>query len=379
MRDAGPPRLILATTDFPPSQGGIQRLLHELAIGLTPGWRVTVIAPAHHASGDYDPDVPFRLLRTRRDWRASPTAVIAEMALMVARTPTDVLLAGHLNVLLSLFAAAPARPKVVIVHGSELWARRTRLLARALGPRVNRTMAVSRFTAAEAARAGLRAEGIVVTNNGASLAEAAAPDWTILEKLGLAADGRVVPFFLTVSRLDEPHKGHDVFLAALPALRARHPDLVYVIAGQGPLAPELSLLADRLGVGSAVRMLGAVDEATKSALLASCRAFVMVSREQRRPALFEGFGIGYIEAALAGRPALGGASGGVSDAVVDGQTGLLVDPSSVPAIAAAALRLLDDPQLADRLGAQARIRAERDFTWEVAIGRMERCLESVLR
>ena len=126
-------------------------------------------------------------------------------------------------------------------------------------------------------------------------------------------------------------------------------------------------------------MIGAVDDATKDALLASCRAFVMVSRESRRPALFEGFGIVYLEAALAGRPALAGASGGVPDAVVDEETGLLVDPLSVPAVTAAALRLLDDPELADSLGERARRRAERDFTWEVAVGRMERCLESVLR
>jgi phosphatidylinositol alpha-1,6-mannosyltransferase len=104
----------------------------------------------------------------------------------------------------------------------------------------------------------------------------------------------------------------------------------------------------------------------------------MVSRESRRPALFEGFGIGYLEAALAGRPSLAGASGGVSDAVVHAETGLLVDPLSVEAVTAAALRLLEDPRLADSLGAAARARAERDFTWEVAIGRMERCLESVL-
>ena len=373
MRDPGSPRLLIATTDFPPSHGGIQRLLHELASRLASRWRITVVAPAADDARGYDEQAPFRVLRTGRDWRGSPIGVLAEMAAIVLRTRADLLLAGHLNSLPPLFAATPARPKVVLVHGSELWAPRTRLLARVLGPRVARTMAVSAFTAGEAARAGLRAEGIVVTPNGAGLAPA--PGQQIVAGLGLGG----VPFFLTVSRLDEPHKGHDVFLRSLPAVRARHPDVVYVIAGQGPLAPELSRLADRLGVGSAVRMLGAVDEQTKAALLASCRAFVMVSREQRRPALFEGFGIGYIEAALAGRPALGGASGGVADAVVDGQTGLLVDPASVPAVAAAALRLLDDPRLADTLGAQARIRAQRDFTWEVAIGRMERCLESVLR
>jgi phosphatidylinositol alpha-1,6-mannosyltransferase len=239
-------------------------------------------------------------------------------------------------------------------------------------------MAISRFTAHEAATAGLRSSRIVISPPGA--AEPALPGQAvpILEALGLVRDGTTVPFFLTISRLDEPHKGHDVFLRALPALRERYPDLEYVIAGEGALVRELSLLADRLGVGQAVRMFGSIDEATKGALLAYCRAFVMVSRESRRPALFEGFGIVYLEAALAGRPSLAGASGGVADAIVSEETGLLVDPLSVPAITAAAMRLLDDPELADSLGERARVRAQRDFTWAVAVGRMERCLESML-
>jgi phosphatidylinositol alpha-1,6-mannosyltransferase len=346
---------------------------------LTPRWAVTVLAPADGEAGEYDRSASFRVLRTRRDWRASPLAVLAEMALMVARTPADVLLAGHLSVLPSLFAAAPPRPKVALVYGSELWAPRTRLVARLLGPRVERVMAISRFTALEAGRAGIAPKRIVITAVGAGEPRGHERRREILERLGLIRGDAVVPFFLTVSRLDDPHKGHDVFLRCLPALLERHPDLVYVIAGQGLLAGQLSRLAEELGVGPAVRMLGAVDEVTKGALLAACRAFVMVSRESRHPALFEGFGIGYLEAALAGRPALGGASGGVPDAVLHEQTGLLVDPLSVPAVTAAARRLLEEPGLADALGERAELRARRDFTWEVAVERMERCLESVLR
>ncbi len=378
MRDRERPRLLIATTDFPPRHGGIQRLLHELASRLAARWRIIVLAPADGDARSYDEAASFRVLRTRSDWHGSALGVLGEMALMVARTPADVLLAGHLNALPPLFAAVPPRPKVVLAHGSELWAPRTRLVARVLGRRVERAMAVSRFTALEAGRAGFRPGRIVVTPNGAARPAAPGRAGEIVEALGLVSDGAVVPFFLTVSRLDEPHKGHDVFLRALPALRERHPDLLYVIAGHGPLAADLARLADELGVGPAVRMLGAVDEATKGALLTRCRAFVMVSRQSRRPALFEGFGIGYLEAALAGRPALAGASGGVPDAVVDEETGLLVDPLSVPAVTAAALRLLEHPKLADSLGERARRRAERDFTWEVAVGRMERCLESVL-
>lgn len=378
VRGLGSPHLLIATIDFPPDHGGVQRLLHELAFGLAPRWRITILAPADRAARRYDADAPFRVLRTRNSWHSSRIGVLAEMALMSARTQADVLLAGHINSLPPLFAAAPPRPKAVMVYGSELWARRTRLLSRLCGRRVDRVMAISHFTASEAATAGFRSSSIVISPPGAAEPDSQGRAVQILESLGLVRDGTTVPFFLTISRLDESHKGHDVFLRALPALRERHPDLEYVIAGEGALARELSLLADRLGVGQAVRMFGSIDEATKSALLAYCRAFVMVSRESRRPALFEGFGIVYLEAALAGRPSLAGASGGVADAIVPEETGLLVDPLSVPAITAAAMRLLDDPALADSLGERARVRAQRDFTWPAAVGRMECCLESML-
>jgi len=196
--------------------------------------------------------------------------------------------------------------------------------------------------------------------------------------LGLLTNSEIAPYFITVARLSEPHKGQDMIIRAMPSLLRHDPRVRYVIAGEGPLKASFSALAARLGVGHAVRLVGPVDEAAKAVLLRSCRAFVMVSREIRRPALFEGFGIAYLEAALAGRPSLAGRSGGTADAVVHEETGLLVHPLSLPETTQAALRLLDDADYADRLGWQARDRARAGFTWEHAIARMEGCLESVL-
>lgn len=380
MHDRGPARLLIAATDFPPSNGGIQRLLHELATRLAERWRITVLAPAHREAREarqYDRDVPFLVRRTRCDWHGSRTRVLAEMAALASRTPSDILLAGHLNALPTLFAALPPRRKAVMVYGSELWAQRTRLLARILGRTVERAMVISNFTAREAVAAGIPQRRIVITPCGAEF-ESSPESLSTLERLGLVRDGAALPFLLTVSRMDEPHKGHDIFLRALPALLERHPELLYVVAGDGHLSKDLVAQADALGVSHATRMLGAIDEPTKGSLLAACRALVMVSRESRKPPLFEGFGIAYLEAALAGRPSLAGASGGVPDAVVHEETGLLVDPLSVTAVIAAAMRLMDDPQLADAMGERARIRALRDFTWEASIARMESCLESML-
>jgi phosphatidyl-myo-inositol dimannoside synthase len=369
---------LIATTDFPPSRGGIQRALHELTHRLAERWSITVIAPNEIGAASHDAEVPFSVMRTRTGWADSRLRVLADMARLTARARAEILLAGHLNALPPLLLAGRGSPTVALIHGSEVWAPRTRLLTRVVGTRVDRAMAVSRFTAKEAAKAGIPGERIVVTPLGATPPTAPERADAVLRELGLMRGRETVPFFLTVSRLTEPHKGHDAFLRALPALLARFPDVRYVIAGEGHLAAELSALASRLGVERAVLMTGAVDEATKAALMAGCRAFVMLSRESRRPALFEGFGIAYIEAAMAGRPSLAGDSGGVADSVLNGETGVVVDPLSLPEIVEGAARLLEDAAYADALGEHARARALRDYTWAAAVDRMERCMESLL-
>jgi len=282
-----------------------------------------------------------------------------------------------MNTLPAAFVAGRGAPTVGLIYGSELWAPWTRRVTRLLGRRLERAIAISQFTATEAVEAGVPADRLVIAPLGASPPPATVGSDEVLDRLGLRHKGRAVPFLLTVSRL-APHKGHDVVLRALPTVLRRHPDVRYVIAGGGPIAEDLSKLAHELGIEHAVRMPGDVDDVSKAALMAHCRAFVMPSRESRRPPLFEGFGIVYIEAAMAGRPSLAGASGGVADAVVHGQTGLLVDPTSVADVAGGALRLLDDPAFADALGERARERALRDHTWSAAIDRMERCMETLL-
>jgi phosphatidylinositol alpha-1,6-mannosyltransferase len=80
----------------------------------------------------------------------------------------------------------------------------------------------------------------------------------------------------------------------------------------------------------------------------------------------EGFGMVFLEASAAGLPVIGGRSGGVVDAVLHGETGFLVDGSSVPDITDALQLLLDDPALRERLGARGREFARSRFSWEIA-------------
>lgn len=93
----------------------------------------------------------------------------------------------------------------------------------------------------------------------------------------------------------------------------------------------------------------------------------------------EGFGLVFLEANACGKPVIGGRSGGIPEAVVDGVTGLLVDPHDSEDIANAIARLLMDSELSNRLGRQGRLRVARDFTWSQVGDRVQGILESILR
>lgn len=161
---------------------------------------------------------------------------------------------------------------------------------------------------------------------------------------------------LMVGRLSELHKGFDTAIAAMPAIRRAVPDAVLIIAGPGDQSP---LRAAAAGVADAVVFTGLVERTDLLQLFQSCDVFLMPGRAVGLTA--EGFGIVYLEAARFGKPVVAGRAGGAPEAVVDDRTGLLVDGRSPAEVAAAVIRLLEDPTYAARLGEQGRERVLREF------------------
>ena len=94
-----------------------------------------------------------------------------------------------------------------------------------------------------------------------------------------------------------------------------------------------------------------------------CDVYIMPSRELRDRGDTEGFGITYLEANACEKPVVGGRSGGVEDAIVDGVTGFLVDPLNSEDIADALIRLLGNPELSAKMGRQGRSRILEGYTW----------------
>ena len=121
---------------------------------------------------------------------------------------------------------------------------------------------------------------------------------------------------------------------------------------------------------------GYVTEDKKAFYYNAAEIFIMPSRELENGDV-EGFGIVFLEANAYRKPVIGGKSGGVVDAIVDGKTGLLVNPTDAKEIAFAIIRLLGNKDYATQLGVQGRKRVERDFNWEVIVSRMRIELEKL--
>ena len=173
-------------------------------------------------------------------------------------------------------------------------------------------------------------------------------------------------FLLIVGRMatSERYKGHDQILEALPLLLELCPGSRLVVAGDGDDRLRLEEKAACLGVGEAVLFARFTSEATLAELYRRCAAFVMPSRG-------EGFGLVYLEAMRAARPVVAARGSAAEEIVVDGETGLLVDPDDRERLARALARLLRDAGGARRMGWAGRERWERELGLERFRERLE--------
>jgi phosphatidylinositol alpha-1,6-mannosyltransferase len=184
------------------------------------------------------------------------------------------------------------------------------------------------------------------------------------------------PTVLTVARITERYKGHDVLARALPLVRARVPDVRWVVVGDGELRPSIESLVSANGVDDAVVFTGSVADEERDSWLRRSHVFAMPSRLPASRPGGEGFGIAYLEAGAHALPVVAGRVAGALDAVRDGETGLLVDPADHLAVAEAVADLLMDAGKAARMGRAGRAFAE-NHAWPLVAARVEDLLRSV--
>jgi phosphatidylinositol alpha-1,6-mannosyltransferase len=347
---------VIVTSDFPPRRGGIERYMVSLAEALTPSGSVVLVAPQQPGAAAYDADLPYPVIRYARSPRTSVPEEIARIAAAVPRAHR--LCSDRRTIASSWIRAGIAcalLPKsvrgdlAIIAHGTEILSQRGGLKRTAMRWTFSRGDAVvanSSFTAGVLRDLGVDDPVVAYCGvRGPAIPPVRAPEPTIL----------------SVGRLIR-RKGFDRVLEALPAVLERVPTLRYEVVGHGPDASFLRDRAKELGIADHVRFLGEVDDAGLARAYARAWCFVLPTRTIDGDV--EGFGIVYLEAALASLPSIGSRGCGAEDAIEDGRSGILVQGDDSAQIAAALVLLLTDRDRMVSMGAYGRARALEQFSWE---------------
>jgi phosphatidylinositol alpha-1,6-mannosyltransferase len=357
------PRVLVVTNDFPPRVGGAQQYIWNLTAHLPPD-RVSVLAPNQPGWREHDAAQAFPVHR----WPAEalwPTSGLARRAVSLAgEHRADVVLFGHgLLPLIGGALSARGLPYAVITHGWEVWLARTPGVASAMRrglEAAGEVASVSRSTGRAIRRAlGLSRLPTVLYPGVDEKRFAPSVDGSeVRERFGLGDR----PVVTCVSRL-VARKGQDTLIRAIGDVRRLAPGAALLLVGDGSSRRDLQVLASAAPPGSVV-FAGEVSDEDLPAFYAAGDLFAMPCRSRWAGLEVEGFGIVYLEAAAAGRATLAGRSGGADEAIIDGETGLLVAGREPKAVALAMSGLLTDAARLARFGAVGRARVEAEFTLE---------------
>ncbi len=324
-------RVLLYTLEYPPDRGGVASYLYAL----------------HQAL----PNVTIVRARLGRFWPRW-LRLIGELMRVVRRESIDCVAVSH--VLPVGYAALLVRwllhrPYVVFVHGLDVLRAQKSLWKRwwlsLILKNAGQVIANSEYTRSLVTRLSVPdGRSTVIT--------------PCLEKLPPAVETKRRHTLLTLGRL-VARKNHRAVIEALAELVERFPDVQYVIAGDGPERERLAEQVRKLHLESRVVFRGVVSDEERVQLFQECDIFVL-------PVIslgddVEGFGMVFLEAASFGKPVVAGRGGGVGEAVLDGATGILVDPQKPDALRSALTKLLSDSAYAERLGREGRTRVEREF------------------
>ncbi|HKJ47218.1 MAG TPA: glycosyltransferase family 4 protein [Balneolales bacterium] len=364
-------RLLLISQDFPPDIGGIQTYCFELADRFYKNNEdFAVLAPKKKKDQDVDLSLPYKVHRV-----LSSNALLPYTSLPVIKSLTrnkyDTTFHAQWQTVLP---ALPNRKKGYIkrvfaaAHGRELLfnpfnndsfaGRRYVAYRRWLLSQVDHFFAVSRYTANLLMNEGVSEDRITVMPNGTNPGEFYPTETSELRnKLDLNSK-RII---MTITRL-VPRKGVDNVLSAMRSVIKKYDNALYLIVGGGNDLERLESLVSEFNLNNNVRFLGKVPHSKVKSYYNLCEVFVMTPRTE--PLNIEGFGIVYLEANACGKPVIGSTSGGITDAIIDGKTGLLVDEDNPEQLADAILQLLDDSKLAEKLGKQGRERVIKETNWD---------------
>ncbi|MCA9412491.1 MAG: glycosyltransferase family 4 protein [Candidatus Omnitrophica bacterium] len=378
-------KIALITADFPPIEGGLSRLSTDLAHFLHANDSLSgVLAPELKGGDPFDQSVDYPISRVSGyNWGVSRIvpgfvrsfefrrAILPHTDQILAINPSFGGLYGWMG---SKMGGMP--PYSLFAYGFEFLkcedsAWKKGLLLK-LYSNARKVFAISRFTREELIRFGVPTEKVYLCPLGVDT-EVFRPEKIPGKsrlKLSPETEG---PILLSVGRLIE-RKNHLQVLKCLKQLRGDFAGIEYWIVGRGPEEKKLKSFVRKEGLEKQVKFWGLIPDEDLPQFYQACDLFLLPAKQEG--ASVEGLGLVLQEAAACGKPTVGGRSGGIPDALIDGSTGLLVEPDNTEELCSKLSTLLSSPEKMERMGKAGLdwVRSER--SWEVCVKRLVEMMEN---
>lgn len=358
-------RHLLVTNDYPPKVGGIQSYLWEIYRRL-PQDKVVVYTTPHPDSESFDQKQTHKIIRSKQRVLL-PTRQVANQIRSLAEVENIDFIMYDPAVPIGILGPKIGIPYGVILHGAEVTIPGRVPIARSLIANVLQhaklVVTAGDYSTKEAIRAAKQNLPVCVIPPGVDIDRFKPLDEqarsNIRERFNFKDDDEVI---LTLSRL-VPRKGMDVLISATSELVKTRPRAHLLIAGTGRDLRRLKALAQ--STNAPVTFLGFVSDDEVAELYGMADVFGMICRVRWGGLEQEGFGIVFLEAAACGVPQIAGRSGGADEAVLEGETGFVVDnPTDSNAVKQALEKLLTDSETRKEMGRNSRARAEREFSYD---------------
>lgn len=371
--------LMLLADAFLPYSGGSRVYYYNLYKRLAQqfGHRVTIVTKKVLGWQEFDERETsdnFRIVRRGAPLQTWKYHELPKIALTMAEA-ARVLATGHVDLIHTGDLYPPgitalwlkrltAKPYLTFLHGDEL----AQIEERRYQPRfrdmvlrnASALVAANEFARRKVIETGVDPSKVHLLTPGVDLERfhPEPPSPELVRRYGL--EGKVV--LLTAARL-VPKKGHAAVIQALAKVLRRHSNVHYLVAGDGPEKERLQQLTERLGIRPAVTFVGNIPNNMLGSVYNLCDLFVMSNRRVEGGDL-ETFGMVFIEANAAGKPVIGGRSGGAIEAVQHGCTGFLVDPDDIDELARTMELLISNEDLRKRMGSEGLRRVRNEYTWD---------------
>ena len=375
-------KILCITNDFGPRAGGIETFVIGL-IERLPFGSVIVYTNAQENSAPYDHEwlekFGVEVIRDKaKILLPTPGVAYCVNAIVRERNISTVFFgaAAPLGLLSRGLRKAGVQYIVALTHGHEVWWSKVwpfTLAMKSISRHVDHLTYLGEFTRSAIAKSLSKeaAQSMVKIAPGIDTDHFSPQDATQLRsELGLTQKKVIVSVGRLVHR-----KGQDVLIEAMPAIINEVPEAHLLMIGEGPYRSYLESRVKVLGLQERVTFIGRIQYADLPRYICVGDLFVMPSRSRLAGLEVEGLGIVYLEASACGLPVIAGDSGGAPDAVLEGETGLVVDGTRKADVAAAVVALLLDSDRSQAMGIRGRQWIIQEWRWEIWSSRFAQLLK----